>query len=217
MYRACYAARDRLTLSVRSRGQTDEAAGIHRADRRRGDAWPLAARAQERVRRVGVLMHTAADEPEAQARLAAFLQGLQEAGWDGRPQRADRHPLERRRSRAPAQRRGGIGRARPGRHPGRRRRRPWRRCNRRPAPCRSCSPSRIDPVGNGFVDSLARPGGNATGFIQFEYGLAGKWLELLKEIAPRRDARGGPAGARLPPGSGSGPSSRPWRRRWAWS
>ena len=43
----------------------------------------------------------------------------------------------------------------------------------------------IDPVGAGFVDSLARPGGNATGFISFEYGLGGKWLELLKEIAPR--------------------------------
>ena len=62
--------------------------------------------------------------------------------------------------------------------------RPWRRCCRRPAPCRSCSCSVADPVGAGFVDSLARPGGNATGFIQFEYSLSGKWLELLKEIAP---------------------------------
>ena len=43
----------------------------------------------------------------------------------------------------------------------------------------------VDPVGNGFVDSLARPGGNTTGFTLFEYGLSGKWLELLKEIAPR--------------------------------
>ena len=62
--------------------------------------------------------------------------------------------------------------------------RPWRRCCRRPAPCRSCSCSVADPVGAGFVDSLARPGGNATGFMQFEYGMSGKWLELLKEIAP---------------------------------
>ena len=51
-----------------------------------------------------------------------------------------------------------------------------------------------DPVGAGFVESLARPGGNATGFMQFEYGLSGKWLELLKEIAPGRDASGGPSG-----------------------
>ena len=62
--------------------------------------------------------------------------------------------------------------------------RPWRRCYRRPAPCRSCSSTVADPVGAGFVDSLARPGGNATGFMQFEYSLSGKWLELLKQIAP---------------------------------
>ena len=63
--------------------------------------------------------------------------------------------------------------------------RPWRRCCRRPAPCRSCSCDVTDPVGAGFVESLARPGGNATGFMLFEYGMSGKWLELLKEIAPR--------------------------------
>ena len=51
----------------------------------------------------------------------------------------------------------------------------------------------IDPVGAGFVESLARPGGNVTGFTLFEYGLSGKWLELLKEIAPGRDASGGPS------------------------
>ena len=51
----------------------------------------------------------------------------------------------------------------------------------------------IDPVGAGFVASLARPGGNATGFTMFEYGMSGKWLELLKEIAPARDAGGGPS------------------------
>ena len=53
-----------------------------------------------------------------------------------------------------------------------------------------------DPVGAGFVDSLARPGGNATGFTMFEYGMSGKWLELLKQIAPARDASGGPSGSR---------------------
>jgi putative ABC transport system substrate-binding protein len=62
--------------------------------------------------------------------------------------------------------------------------RPWGRCWRRPAPYRSCNPTVIDPVGAGYVDSLARPGGNVTGFISFEYSLSGKWLELLKEIAP---------------------------------
>jgi putative tryptophan/tyrosine transport system substrate-binding protein len=60
--------------------------------------------------------------------------------------------------------------------------RPWGRC-RRPAACRSCSSS-ADPVGAGFVESLARPGGNATGFTVFEYGISAKWLELLKEVAP---------------------------------
>ena len=80
--------------------------------------------------------------------------------------------------------RGGIGRARAGRHPG-----PWR-----PGVAALLQATRTvpivfvtvtDPVGAGFVDSLARPGGNATGFTLFEYGISGKWLELLKEIAPR--------------------------------
>ena len=75
----------------------------------------------------------------------------------------------------------------------------------------------IDPVGAGFVDSLARPGGNATGFMSFEYSLGGKWLELLKEIAPRRDASGRPSGCRRShPGSASSAPSRPWHRRSGW-
>ena len=75
----------------------------------------------------------------------------------------------------------------------------------------------IDPVGSGIVESLARPGGNTTGFTQFEYGMSGKWLELLKQIAPgvtRAAVLRDPAS---PPGSGSSPPSRPWRRRSGWS
>ena len=74
-----------------------------------------------------------------------------------------------------------------------------------------------DPVGAGFVDSLARPGGNATGFLTFEYGLSGKWLELLKQIAPgvtRAAVLRDPA---CPPGSASWAQSRPWRRRSGWT
>ena len=70
-----------------------------------------------------------------------------------------------------------------------------------------------DPVGAGFVDSLARPGGNVTGFMLFEYGMSGKWLELLKEIAPQRDASGGSSRSRHRlPGSASSPQSKQWRR-----
>jgi ABC-type uncharacterized transport system substrate-binding protein len=148
-------------------------------------AWPLAARAQqaERMRRVGVLMHTAADEPESQARLAAFMQGLQELGWGvGRNLRIDyrwsvgdaarlRKDAAELVALAPEVILGGVGAT--------------------AAALQQASHTvpivmaqGIDPVGNGYVESLARPGGNITGFIQFEYGLAGKWAELLKEIAP---------------------------------
>ena len=115
--------------------------------------------------------------------MAAFLQALAQLGWTvGRNVRidtrwaaadADRH----------SQTRGGIGRARAGRHPG----------HRHPTVGPLLQATRtvpivfvnvVDPVGAGFVDSLARPGGNATGFMLFEYGMSGKWLELLKQIAP---------------------------------
>jgi ABC-type uncharacterized transport system substrate-binding protein len=149
-------------------------------------AWPLAVRAQqpERMRRIGVLMSGAgADDPDGQARSAAFLQGLQQLGWtDGRNIRVDY--------------RWGMGDA--------------DLFRRYAAELVALAPDVIlasgtatmapllqatrtvpivfvqvtDPVGAGFVDSLARPGGNATGFILFEYGISGKWLELLKQIAP---------------------------------
>ena len=110
-----------------------------------------------------------------------FLQGLRNpAGrW---PQRADRHPLERgdaARLRRDAAELVALG----SRSSWPVRARPYD-ASRRAAPCRSCW-RRADPVGASFVESLARPGGNATGFNQLDYSLGGKWLELLKEIAPK--------------------------------
>ena len=74
----------------------------------------------------------------------------------------------------------------------------------------------IDPVGAGFVDSLARPGGNATGFTVFEYSMSGKSLELLKEIAPAVTQAAVLRIRPSPPGSGSSAPSRPWRHRLGW-
>jgi putative tryptophan/tyrosine transport system substrate-binding protein len=149
-------------------------------------AWPLAARAQqgERMRRIGVFMSLAADDKQGQARLAAFLQGLQELGWtDGRNVRIDV--------------RWGTGDA------GRNRRHAAELVELAPDVILASGGSIVgillqatstvpivftqtpDPVGAGFVESLARPGGNATGFSIFDYSLGGKWLELLKEVAPR--------------------------------
>jgi len=147
--------------------------------------WPLTAYAQERerTRLIGVLLPSAADDAEFQARLAAFYQALALLGWIiGRNVRFDirwtganaaeirRHATELA-ALAPdvilatgATSVGAILQA----------------TRRLPI----VFPAVLDPVAAGFVDSLARPGGNATGFTQFEYSLSGKWLELLKEIAP---------------------------------
>jgi ABC-type uncharacterized transport system substrate-binding protein len=149
-------------------------------------AWPLAARAQqgERMRRIGVLMSLAADDPEGQARLTAFVQGLQELGWtDGRNVRIDyRWPAgdaERTRRYAtelaalsPDVILAGAGSVVPS----------LLQATRTVPIVFTQTP---DPVGAGFVNSLARPGGNATGFLLYEYGISAKWLELIKEIAPR--------------------------------
>ena len=136
-------------------------------------AWPLAARAQERMRRIGVLMHTAADEPESQARLTAFMQGLQELGWAvGRNMRIDYRWSVGDSARlykdaaelvalAPEVILGGVGATAAALQQA-----------SRTVPI--VMAQGIDPVGNGYVESLARPEGNITGFIQFEYGLAGK-------------------------------------------
>src|SRR5262245_48820784 len=149
-------------------------------------AWPLAARAQqrERMRRIGVLMHLAADDPEGQRRVAAFLQGLQEAGWAiGRNVNIDMRWAAGEADRYPRYAMELVALA-------------------PDVILASATPSARavqqttrtvpivfvlvpDAVGSGIVASLSRPGGNATGLTPNEFGLSGKWLELLKEIAPR--------------------------------
>jgi putative ABC transport system substrate-binding protein len=146
-------------------------------------AWPLPLRAQQRVRRVGVLMNLAADDVIAQARLKVFVQGLRDLGWaEGRNVQIDT--------------RWGAGDA--------------DLFRKYAAELVALAPDTIlaasgatmpalmqatktvpivfvlvpDPIGSGFVASLARPGGNATGFSLHEFGTSGKWLEVLKEIAP---------------------------------
>jgi putative tryptophan/tyrosine transport system substrate-binding protein len=149
-------------------------------------AWPLAARAQqgERMRLVGVLMALAVDDAEAKARLAAFQQGLQQLGWtEGRNVRFETRwaggDAERIRTYAAELvaltpdvilAAGGVVMA------------PLLQATRTVPIIFTQTP---DPVGSGFVASLARPGGNATGFALFEFGISVKWLELLREIAPR--------------------------------
>jgi putative tryptophan/tyrosine transport system substrate-binding protein len=149
-------------------------------------AWPLAAGAQqpERMRRVGVLMNTVSDEPQAQARIAAFSQALQELGWVvGRNVR-----IEIRWSGGDAARLPGDATELVGLNPdvilaGVGPTTEALRAASRIVPI--VFAQSVDPVGSGQVASLARPGGNATGFLQFEYGLSGKWPELLKEVAPQ--------------------------------
>ena len=150
-------------------------------------AWPLAAQAQqpaERVRRIGVLTPFAADDPEAKARIEAFVHALRQFGWsEGRNLQIDI--------------RWGTGDAERMRHyaaelvaltpdailaAGGATVGPLLQATRSVPIVFTLTP---DPVGAGFVDSLARPGRNATGFTNFEYGIGVTWLELLKEIAPR--------------------------------
>jgi putative tryptophan/tyrosine transport system substrate-binding protein len=147
--------------------------------------WPLIVRAQqpERMRRIGVLMGPAADDPDGQARVAALLQGLQQLGWAvGRNVRVD---IRWAAGNADDSRRyaaelvtlasdvivanGSMSMV------------PLLQATRSVPIVFVVVP---DPVGAGNVDSLARPGGNATGFMSFEYGMSAKWLELLKQVAP---------------------------------
>jgi putative ABC transport system substrate-binding protein len=148
-------------------------------------AWPLAARAQQadRMRRVGVLLNRVADDPEEQARLAAFLQRLQELGWtDGRnvwidyrwaaadPDRSRTYAAELVALAPDVILAAGSQSV--------------AALQQTATTVPIVFANVVDPVGAGFVARLARPGGNATGFTPFEYSLSGKWLELLKEIAP---------------------------------
>jgi putative ABC transport system substrate-binding protein len=149
-------------------------------------AWPHAARAQqrERVRRIGVLMNLAEDDREGLARLAAFKQALQESGWiQGRNASFDvrwgggKDDLFRKLARELVALSPDVILAAAG--------------STVPAMLQATRTIPIvfaqvpDPVGAGFVETLAKPGGNATGFTNFEYGMGGKWLELLKKIAPQ--------------------------------
>jgi putative ABC transport system substrate-binding protein len=148
-------------------------------------AWPRVARAQQReqIARIGVLMSAAAEDPEGQSRFAAFRQALQKLGWtEGQNVRIDVRwaaadaALERKFATELVSLTPDVILA-----------------TASPTVAALQSVTRtvpivfahsVDPVGAGFVDSLARPGGNTTGFVLFEYGIAAKWLELLKEIAP---------------------------------
>jgi putative ABC transport system substrate-binding protein len=147
--------------------------------------WPLAARAQQtrQMRRIAVLMVLGADDPEGQARVAAFAQGLQQLGWsvgqnvqiDYRWASVDAEGLRKYAAELVALKPDVI------------------LAHSSSAVAQLLQATRTvpvvftnvaDPVGAGYVDGLARPGGNATGFTVFEYAMGGKWLELLKEIAP---------------------------------
>jgi putative ABC transport system substrate-binding protein len=149
-------------------------------------AWPLTARAQQpdRMRRIGILLPATADDEEYQVRIGAFMQGLQQSGWSiGQNVRVDtrwakgsaddirRHATELVALAPDVILAHGASTVRPLLQA------------TRTVPI--VFPIAGDPVGAGFVDSLARPGGNATGFMTTEYSVAGKWLELLKEIAPK--------------------------------
>ena len=148
-------------------------------------AWPLVARAEQtdRARRIGVLLTLDTDDPETMAGLAAFRQGLQQSGW----REGDNTQIEYRTAQGDAKRTYqyveellafapdvifAVGTANVG------------RLLQATQTVPIVFAYVADPVGAGIVQTLSRPGGNATGFIQFDYGLSAKWVELLKEIAP---------------------------------
>jgi putative ABC transport system substrate-binding protein len=165
-------------------------------------AWPLVASAQpERMRRIGVLIPLAMDDPDAKARIAAFRQGLEQLGWtDGRNVQietrwagGDMESIRKHAAELVALSpdvilaAGGAAMT------------PLHQATRTVPIVFTQTP---DPVGAGFVASLARPGGNATGFTLFEFGISVKWLELLKEIAPNVARAAALRDRAYPPGLG---------------
>ena len=149
-------------------------------------AWPLAARAQQptRRRRIGVLMNLAIEDPESQLRVSAFSQGLQVLDWvvgrnvdvdyrwaAGEADRFQKFAAELVALRPDVILASGASSALP--------------LKQATSTVPIVFVNTADPVGGGLVASLARPGGNLTGFTNFEYGMSGKWLELLKQVAPR--------------------------------
>jgi putative tryptophan/tyrosine transport system substrate-binding protein len=159
--------------------------------------WPFRARAQqpERMRRIGALSGIAVDDPESQARIAAFMEALQQLGWtDGRNMRIDH--------------RWGGG------DPNNIRKQAAELATLAPDVILATGGSATeqllqatrtvpivfvivpDPVGSGLVNRLSRPGRNVTGFMAYEYNLSGKWLELLKADCARCEASGRPSGSR---------------------
>ena len=166
------------------------------------------------MRRIGVLMHLAADDSEGQTRHAAFLQGLQQVGWSaGRNVRIDTRwaasEADRRRYAGELVALGpDVVLA----------------SNSTTTVALQAATQTVpivfsnvtDPVAAGFVESLARPGGNATGFSLFEYGISAKWLELLKEIAPGMTRAAVVRESTNPPGSASSPRSNRLRHPMGW-
>jgi putative ABC transport system substrate-binding protein len=148
-------------------------------------AWPLAARAQqpERMRRIGVLVGSVETDLESQARVAAFERGLQTLGWiagrnvhlDYRFGSADSELIQKYAAELVGMMPDVILANSP---------QVLRALSQRTSTIPIVFALIVDPVGEGFIKSLAQPGGNITGFTSFEYPLSGKWLELLKEIAP---------------------------------
>ena len=175
-------------------GATHEAPRVHHAARRRGGSWPLAARAQqrERMRRIGVLLPAAPDDAEFQSWIGAFLQGLAQAGWiTGRNIRIEtrwtKFDAEETRKYAAelvalapdvilAAGTSTVG--------------PLLRLTRT-VPI--VFPLAADPVAAGLVESLARPGGNATGFMSFEFGYQREMARTAQRGRTRRKASGGPS------------------------
>ena len=205
------------TWTWRSPWEAYEAARVHHASRRCScDVAARRARAAARARAAHRrVLPATADDAEYQARVGAFLQALALSGWTiGRNVRIDTRWATSQRRRNPPTR-SGISRARAGRvlaHGSGTVGALLQATRTVPI----VFPIAGDPVGAGLVDSLARPGGNATGFLEFEYSVGGKWLELLKEIAPSVTRVAVLRDPAMGSGTGQFAAIQPRRRRSGW-